>query len=130
MPNPTRAYEAMFVVDPAVAEKEWQRVSDDLENLLKRHHCEQVSIKRWGDRKLAYPVKGQIRATYVLTHFQARPQSLPPLHADLNLAEFVLRYQIFAREEGEPTTDEKGEADASRERQEARRSRREPGGNR
>jgi small subunit ribosomal protein S6 len=94
----TKTYEAMFIVDPLVASKEWPRVNEEVEKIVKRYGGEIVSIKKWGERKLSYPVKKQLRGTYVLSYFKSPSESVAAMRNDLTLSEVVLRFMILLHE--------------------------------
>jgi small subunit ribosomal protein S6 len=93
-----RTYEAMFIVDPTVASKEWNRVTEELEKTFSRYGAEIVSLKKWGERKLSYPIQKQQRGTYVLAYFNSPTDSLQKIRADLHLSEILLRCLILAHE--------------------------------
>lgn len=93
-----RTYEGMLLVEPTIAAKEWQRVVDEVERIAKRHGAAVLQVSRWGERKLAYPVKKNNRGTYVLTYFSAPPTVVGKIKADLQLSEVVLRHVILQHE--------------------------------
>jgi small subunit ribosomal protein S6 len=93
-----RTYEGMLLVEPTIAAKEWQRVVDEVERIAKRHGAAVLQVSRWGERKLAYPVKKNNRGTYVLTYFSAPPKVVGKIRADLQLSEVVLRHVILQHE--------------------------------
>ena len=95
-----RTYEGMLLVEPTIAAKEWQRIVDEVERIAKRHGAAVLQVSRWGERKLAYPVKKNNRGTYVLTYFSAPPTVVSKIRADLQLSEVVLR-NIILEHEGE-----------------------------
>ena len=93
-----RTYEGMLLVDATIAAKEWQRVVDEVERIAKRHGAAVLQVSRWGERKLAYPVKKNNRGTYVLTYFSAPPTVVGKIKADLQLSELVLRHIVLEHE--------------------------------
>ena len=95
-----RTYEGMLLVEPTIAAKEWQRIVDEVERIAKRHGAAVLQVSRWGERKLAFPVKKNNRGTYVLTYFSAPPKVVSKIRADLQLSEIVLR-NIILEHEGE-----------------------------
>ncbi len=95
-----RTYESMLLVEPTVAAKEWNRVVEEVERIAKRHGAAVLQVGRWGERKLAFPVKKNNRGTYVLAYLSAPPAALGKIKADLVLSEVVLR-SILLQHEGE-----------------------------
>jgi small subunit ribosomal protein S6 len=91
-------YEAMFIIDPLVASKEWNRVGEEIEKIVKRYNGEMISLKKWGERKLSYLIKKQARGTYVLSYFKAPTESVSPIKNDFHLSEIILRSMILMHE--------------------------------
>ena len=91
----TRVYEAMFLVDPADAAA-WDDLSKHLAGILERHGGEIVGLTRWDERKLAYPVGGRKRGTYVLSFFGLKNgDAVALIERDCQLSEKVLRALVL-----------------------------------
>ncbi|MBI4565906.1 MAG: 30S ribosomal protein S6 [Planctomycetes bacterium] len=101
-------YEGMFLVDPTVAQREWPKVVEELERVVKKNGASVVQISKWGERKLAFPVRKCARGTYVLVYVDAPEQAVGKIRADFQLSEVVLR-SLILRHEGplrqEPSRD-------------------------
>ncbi len=95
-----KTYEGMLLVDPTVASREWSRVVEEIERIVKRNDAAVLQISKWGERKLSYPVRKNNRGTYVLAYFSAPPGALAKIKADFQLSEVVLR-SLLLRHEGE-----------------------------
>jgi len=96
-----RTYEAMLLVEPTIAAKDWPKVTAEVDRIAKRNGANVVSLTKWGERKLFYPVRKNNRGTYVLTYLQAEEKSVPRIRSDFQLSEIVLR-NLVLRHEGEP----------------------------
>jgi small subunit ribosomal protein S6 len=96
----TRLYEAMFLVDANRAGQDWNSVTEHVHGIIKRHNGEIVNSEKWDERKLAYPIKGHARATYILIHFNAPPASIEPMLADIQISDVVLRVLVLRDEDG------------------------------
>ena len=84
-------YEAMLLVDPTIAAKEWNRVGEEVDRIVKRHGGAVLQVTRFGERKLAFPVRKSNRGTYVVAYFSAPGKVLGKIKADLQLSEVVMR---------------------------------------
>jgi small subunit ribosomal protein S6 len=62
---------------------------------LTKHKAEILSAKRWDERKLAYEIKKQKRATYFLVYFKAPPGNIDALNREFTLTEPVLRSLVL-----------------------------------
>ncbi len=90
-----RKYEGMFLVDSALATGNWNGVVESIETVLKRANAELLSLKKWDDCKLCYPVAGVARGTYVLTYFDADPSAITGIERDVQISEEILRVLIL-----------------------------------
>ncbi|HEB54494.1 MAG TPA: 30S ribosomal protein S6 [bacterium] len=94
MTNRTRTYECMCLLDNREVRKGWEPLKEAVAGLFTKHNAKVLSNRRWDERRLAYPIKGQNRATYLLVYFQSDTQALPGLRRDLEFSESMLRYMI------------------------------------
>jgi ribosomal protein S6 len=74
-------------------------VSTFVTDTLKKHGAEIVSARRWDERRLAYPIAGRQRATFLLTHFKAGPNAITGIRRDAELDERILRHLLLSVEE-------------------------------
>jgi len=95
-----KTYEGMLLVDPTVAAREWNRVVEEIDRIVKRHEATVLQVSKWGERKLSYPVRRSNRGTYVLAYFAAPAGALAKIKADFQLSEVILR-SLLVRHEGE-----------------------------
>lgn len=93
-----RTYEAMLLVDPTVAAKEWNRVTEEVDRIAKRHGAAVLTVTKWGERKLTYQIRKSARGTYVLAYLSAPTGTLGKIKADLQLSEIVMRSLLLAHE--------------------------------
>ena len=94
-----RTYECMCLLDNREVRKGWQPLKETVAGTFKKHGAEMISARRWDERRLAYPIKGQHRATYLLAYFKADPQQVAGIRRDLQFSESVLRSLVLACEE-------------------------------
>jgi small subunit ribosomal protein S6 len=90
-----RTYEGMFLLNPTQVTQEWDKMKNVITGMVEKRGGTIVSAKKWGERKLAYEIKGHKRGTYALVYFQMPPQSIVTLRRDFLLSESVLRSLIL-----------------------------------
>jgi small subunit ribosomal protein S6 len=88
-------YEAMFLVDSAVAVSDWEALNERIRKILERNRTEIVSMKKWDERRLAYDVQGKSRGTYILSYFRAGGESIAGIERDVQLSEQIMRVLIL-----------------------------------
>jgi small subunit ribosomal protein S6 len=93
-----RLYEGMFLLDNQVVREDWKSAKALVAEALQKHGAKLRTLRRWEERKLAYPIQGRKRATYFLGYFEIAVAELPALRRDLDLSEKVLRHLILSCE--------------------------------
>jgi len=93
--NKGRRYEGMFLVEPSLAAKHWDRVETELRRILEKNNATVESFQKWGERKLAYPIERQKRGTYVLVYYWATGEQMNAIQTDIRLSEIILRSLIL-----------------------------------
>jgi small subunit ribosomal protein S6 len=93
-----RLYEAMFLVDSNLAASDWDGVLATIKNILSRAQAEIVSLKKWGERRLAYEVNHKSKGTYVLCYFRADGYRIPDIERNVRLSERIMRVLIVNAE--------------------------------
>jgi small subunit ribosomal protein S6 len=87
------AYEAMFLFPQSATAKlgdASQHVLDHLEKV----GAEVISFRKWDDRRLAFPIKGNKRGVFFLGYFKLSGDKMSGLERNLLLSEEVVRFLI------------------------------------
>jgi small subunit ribosomal protein S6 len=88
-------YEGMFLLDTTKVALNWDDAVNHVHDILKKHHSEIVASRQWDERRLAYPVRGHKKGTYLLTYFKTEGPALKDIAADCRLSELILRELIL-----------------------------------
>jgi small subunit ribosomal protein S6 len=62
----------MFLLDSTKAAAAWDDTVKHVHDILTKHNSEIVASRQWDERRLAYPISGHKKATYLLT-YTSRP---------------------------------------------------------
>jgi len=92
-----KLYEAMFLVDSAQA-TDWDNTISTITSVLKKADGDIVSIRKWSERKLAYPINGKIKGTYILCYFRANGEKIREVEKSVQLSEQIMRVLILCAE--------------------------------
>lgn len=95
MDTAKRLYEALFLVDSALAAGDWAGLVEKITEMIEKRSGEIVSLKKWDERRLAYEINDKTRGTYILVYFNAEPDQITKLERDINLSEDVMRALIL-----------------------------------
>lgn len=85
-----REYEITFLMENERALQE-----KAVEKAIKNHEGEIISVKNWGQKNLAYPIKKLNSAFYVTIVFNMDPDSVRKLNRTLRLDRSIMRYLII-----------------------------------
>jgi len=94
-----KLYEGMFLVDSAKAASDWDGINAAINKILERADAEIVSMRKWDDRRLAYPIRGTSRGTYMLCYFKAEGQKIQGIEKDVQLSENIIRVLILSTDQ-------------------------------
>ena len=87
-----RDYELVALISPELDEEGVSEIIDRVSQSINSRGGAVEEIKKWGRRKLAYPIRQFMEADYILARFQLTPQSVKELEADISASEDILRY--------------------------------------
>ena len=90
-----KLYEGMFLIDSAEAARDWDGILELINRIVTKADCEIVSVRKWDERPLAYPVKKCTRGTYILTYFRSDGTKINEIERDVQLSERILRVLIL-----------------------------------
>jgi small subunit ribosomal protein S6 len=90
-----RLYEAMFLVDAAEAEADWDNIESNVRNILERVEADIVSLKKWDTRRLAYDIDKKSRGTYILCYFRGDGTRIGEIERTVQLSERIMRVLIL-----------------------------------
>lgn len=92
-----KKYEIMFIVFPTMTEEDRIAAITSVEETLKSEGAENIVTEKWGERKLAYPIKKKETGFYVLTNFDIDGTRLFDVERKLNINESLMRYIIVKK---------------------------------
>ncbi len=92
-----KQYEAVIVFHPSLSEEKMDSSVAKMEKKLKGSGASDISVSKWGLRKLPFNMKKGKKATeghYVLIKFSSTGVVPNELKSMLNIAEEVIRYSV------------------------------------
>ncbi|MFN3166244.1 MAG: 30S ribosomal protein S6 [Phycisphaeraceae bacterium] len=88
-------YEALFLMNQAALATDSAGATAHVQEMLDRAEAQTLTLHKWEERKLAYPIEGQKRGTFLIAYFRARPTQIANIERDCNLSEQVLRVMFI-----------------------------------
>lgn len=87
-------YELMVILNPKLTDKETEKLLKEIKATLTENAFNVVDEDIWGMRDLAYPIKGNKRAYYVVMNFVGEPAGVPTVLKDLTLQAGLVRSML------------------------------------
>jgi len=94
-----RDYELVAIISPEVDEDGVSKIVDKLSQYVDSRGGVVEDIKKWGKRKLAYPITKFMEADYVLARFKLTPKSVKELEGEVSALGDILRYLVVKVED-------------------------------
>ena len=94
-----RDYELVAVISPEVDEEGVSKIVDKVTQSINSRGGAVEEIKKWGRRKLAYPIRKFMEADYVLARFKLMPKSVKELEGEISASRDILRYLVVKVED-------------------------------
>ena len=94
-----REYEMTFIVNPQVEQEGLEEIVEKLKNVVEPESGSINTIKPWGLRRLAYPIKNLREGQYVFMVINMESSVIPELERILKLDERIIRHLIVRLDE-------------------------------
>jgi small subunit ribosomal protein S6 len=92
-------YEIMFIVKADIDEKTQKDTVKTFEKVLTDMKSKIVSSKDMGQKKLAYPIKDQVRGNYYVLNVEATAAAVKEFDRKAKIDENILRHIVIREEE-------------------------------
>ncbi len=90
-------YESMLLANPELDEEGVEAVKARIETIVSEGQGEVQKWEVWGRRKLAYSIKKQSEAIYLLLHLKGGPDVIGSLKRAMKMDEDFLRYMFIRK---------------------------------
>jgi small subunit ribosomal protein S6 len=87
-------YELVFILNPGMEEEALESKISGVSQFITTREGVITDLQKWGQKKLAYPVKHFIEGNYVLAKFQMKPVHAKELENSLRISEEVIRHLL------------------------------------
>ena len=90
-----REYEIGFIINPESSDEEVKKITDNIEDILKKGKATIENIDEWGRKKLAYPIEKHVEGIYFFYKTTAPGDIINSIERRLKLSEKVMRFIIL-----------------------------------
>jgi small subunit ribosomal protein S6 len=94
-----RDYELVAIINPEIDEEGVSTIIDKVSQSIDSRGGVVEDVKKWGRRKLAYPIRKFMEGDYVLARFKLTPKSVKELEGEIGASVDILRYLVIKVED-------------------------------
>ncbi len=91
-------YESIIIVDPKVDEAGLKALEEKFTGLI-NENGKVESVENMGMKKLAYEIKKNSEATYMLFNFEAKPDSIAELERIYRITDEIIKFIVVKKED-------------------------------
>lgn len=95
----SKTYESMVLLDNALVREDWKKAKATVTDTLSKYGATVLTCRRFDEKKLAYPIRGKNRGTFVICYFSLEKDSMAEIRREWELNEKVLRTLILRADE-------------------------------
>ena len=90
-------YESIIIVDSKVDEAGLKALEERYSKMI-NEHGKVESVENMGLKKLAYPIKKNEEATYLLFNFEAKPDFIAELERNYRITDEIIKFIVVKKE--------------------------------
>ena len=90
-------YESIIIINPNCTEEAVKALEDKITGLINKNGKVE-SVENMGKKKLAYEIKKNKEAIYILFNFEAKPDSIAELERNYRITDEILKFIVVRKE--------------------------------
>ena len=90
-------YESIIIINPNCTDEALKALEDKFTGLI-NENGKVESVENMGKKKLAYDIKKNSEATYLVINFEAKPDSIAELERNYRIADEILKFIVVRKE--------------------------------
>ena len=90
-------YESIIIINPNLTEEAIKALETKFTGLI-NENGKVESVENMGKKKLAYEIKKNTEATYMLFNFEAKPESIAELERNYRIMDDILKFIVVRKE--------------------------------
>ena len=90
-------YESIIIINPNCSEEDIKALESKVTGLINKNG-KLESVENMGKKKLAYEIKKNKEAFYMLFNFEAKPDSIAELERNYRITDEILKFIVVRKE--------------------------------
>ena len=94
-----KAYELLYIIRPDLDEEATTALVDRLSGLVASNGGDNLTVEKWGKRRLAYEIKDYKEGQYILMNFEGEGRTSQEIERVMKISDDVIRFLTVRKEE-------------------------------
>lgn len=94
-----KAYELLYVIRPDLDEEATTAIVDRFAGLVGSNGGQNLTVDKWGKRRLAYEIKDYKEGQYVLMNFEAEAGTSQEIERVMKISDDVIRFLTVRKDD-------------------------------
>jgi small subunit ribosomal protein S6 len=94
-----KAYELLYIVRPDLDEEATTALVDRLSGLVASNGGDNLTVEKWGKRRLAYEIQDYKEGQYILMNFDGEGRTSQEIERVMKISDDVIRFLTVRKED-------------------------------
>ncbi|TGE34005.1 30S ribosomal protein S6 [Desulfosporosinus sp. Sb-LF] len=94
-----KAYEILYIIRPDLDEEATTALVDRFGGLVTSNGGENLTVEKWGKRRLAYEIKDYREGQYILMNFDGEGRTSQEIERVMKISDDIIRFLTVRKED-------------------------------
>ena len=94
-----KAYELLYIIRPDLDEEASTALVDRLSGLVASNGGDNLTVEKWGKRRLAYEIQDYKEGQYILMNFEGEGRTSQEIERVMKISDDVIRFLTVRKED-------------------------------
>ena len=94
-----KAYELLYIIRPDLDEEATTALIDRLSGLVASNGGDNLTVEKWGKRRLAYEIEDYKEGQYVLMNFEGEGRTSQEIERVMKISDDVIRFLTVRKDD-------------------------------
>jgi small subunit ribosomal protein S6 len=94
-----KAYELLYIIRPDLDEEATTALVDRLSGLVASNGGDNLTVEKWGKRRLAYEINDYKEGQYILMNFEGEGRTSQEIERVMKISDDVIRFLTVRKED-------------------------------
>jgi small subunit ribosomal protein S6 len=94
-----KAYEILYIIRPDLDEEATTALVDRLSGLVASNGGDNLTVEKWGKRRLAYEIQDYKEGQYILMNFEGEGRTSQEIERVMKISDDVMRFLTVRKED-------------------------------